>query len=59
VKAPETCLYCHGTGMADAENECGFCDAGKPLDTQEDWDNSWGRILSDDTKGELDDQTDG
>lgn len=24
--------------------QCGFCDNGKPLDTQEDWDNSWGRI---------------
>lgn len=44
-KAPTTCVYCHGTGQADDANECGFCDGGSPLDTQEDWDRSWGRIL--------------
>jgi hypothetical protein len=21
----EECLHCHGTGMADEYNECGFC----------------------------------
>lgn len=40
MKAPEKCLYCDGT-----DSNCGFCVMGKPLDTQEDWDNSWGRIL--------------
>jgi hypothetical protein len=38
--APDTCLYCNG-----ADPGCGFCDMGQPLDTQEDWDNSWGKIL--------------
>ena len=42
---PERCLYCKGTGRADDDNECGFCIDGVPLDTQEDWDASWGRIL--------------
>lgn len=50
-KAPERCLYCQdGTGRSEPQpdpNECGFCDNGKPLDTQEDWDKSWGRIFSD------------
>jgi DnaJ-class molecular chaperone len=26
------------------DEECGFCDGGVPLDTQEDWDKTWGRI---------------
>lgn len=49
-QAPDVCMYCRGTGYAwgsdrsDPANECGFCDAGKPLDTQEDWDRTWGRI---------------
>ena len=39
-KAPEKCLYCDGT-----DPNCGFCEMGRPLDTQEDWDNTWGRVL--------------
>jgi len=39
VKRPTTCAYCDGT-----DPNCGFCDNGVPLDTQEDWDRSWGRI---------------
>jgi hypothetical protein len=42
-KAPDTCIYCDGTGSCDGFL-CGFCDEGKPLDTQEDWDRSWGKI---------------
>lgn len=42
-KAPEVCLYCKGSGLAAGGN-CGFCVEGKPLDTQEDWDASWGGI---------------
>lgn len=38
--APDRCLYCDGT-----DKNCGFCDMGKPLDTREDWDRSWGRVL--------------
>jgi hypothetical protein len=44
-KAPERCLYCDGQGNSKAGGDCGFCDHGKPLDTQENWDNSWGRIF--------------
>lgn len=45
-KAPEVCLYCQGTGiMKGADHNCGFCVEGVPLDTQEDWDKSWGWIL--------------
>lgn len=44
-KAPEVCLYCDGTGEGPG-SPCGFCENGKPLDTQEDWDNSWG-VFSD------------
>jgi hypothetical protein len=43
-KAPETCLYCDGAGNGPG-SPCGFCVEGKPLDTQEDWDKSWGRIF--------------
>lgn len=50
TKAPETCLYCKGTGWQQTVGvmnaECGFCDNGKPLDTQEDWDKSWGGLES-------------
>ena len=42
--APETCLYCDGEGNGPGA-PCGFCIHGKPLDTQEDWNNSWGRIF--------------
>lgn len=42
-KAPETCLYCKGSGEGPG-SPCGFCENGKPLDTQEDWDKSWGRV---------------
>ena len=34
------CLYCDGT-----DPDCGFCDNGKPLDSQDDWNRMWGRIL--------------
>lgn len=37
--APKECLYCDGT-----DPDCGFCEMGKPLDTQEDWDRRWGRV---------------
>lgn len=45
-KAPEVCLYCKGTGHGPGGGcgTCGFCDKGKPLDTQDDWDNSWGKV---------------
>lgn len=47
---PEICAYCDGTGRSSAavegQNECGFCDQGTPLDTQEDWDRTWGRALA-------------
>ena len=48
-KAPTTCLYCEGTGhmLSDPDQQCGFCESGKPLDTQADWDASWGRIFTD------------
>lgn len=36
-------MYCRGTGEGPG-SPCGFCTGGKPLDTQEDWDNSWGRV---------------
>lgn len=42
-KAPTRCLYCKGENP-----DCGFCENGVPLDTQEDWDNSWGRIFTED-----------
>lgn len=38
-EAPKFCLYCDGD-----DPNCGFCETGQPLDTQEDWDRSWGRI---------------
>lgn len=49
MEAPKVCVYCNGTGQADDDNECGFCESGKPLDTQEDWDRTWGRTLDGDT----------
>lgn len=52
-EAPKVCMYCDGNGAGTSpENPCGFCDKGKPLDTQEDWDNSWG-LLEDFTKSLL------
>ena len=45
-KAPDRCLYCKGD-----DPNCGFCEMGVPLDTQQDWDRSWGRVerpISDD-----------
>lgn len=39
-EAPKECRYCDGT-----DPNCGFCEMGKPLDTQEDWDKSWGRVF--------------
>ena len=44
-KAPEICLYCDKEGNSRAGGLCGFCIEGKPLDTQEDWDNSWGKTF--------------
>lgn len=44
-KAPEICLYCDGEGNSSAGGRCGFCENGKPLDTQEDWDNGWGKVF--------------
>lgn len=38
--APARCMYCDGT-----DPNCGFCDMGVPLDTQDDWDRSWGKVL--------------
>jgi hypothetical protein len=43
---PTVCMYCRGTGRSDEANECGFCDHGTPLDTQEDWDQTWGRTFA-------------
>ncbi len=40
-KAPEICLYCDGEGNSSAGGRCGFCENGKPLDTQDDWDRTW------------------
>lgn len=37
--APTKCLYCDGT-----DPDCGFCELGDPLDTQADWDASWGSL---------------
>ncbi len=48
-KAPDTCLYCDDLGNSKAGGSCGFCEGGKPLDTQEDWDRSWGRVFADET----------
>jgi hypothetical protein len=42
-KASEVCLYCDGEGNGPGV-PCGFCEEGKPLDTQEDWDATWGHI---------------
>lgn len=44
-KAPTICRYCDGEGHSSAGGDCGFCENGKPLDTQDDWDRSWGRVL--------------
>lgn len=46
-KAPDKCLYCGGKGyrsVGDQLEECGFCDNGSPLDSQRDWDKSWGNL---------------
>ena len=40
MDAPGRCLYCDGT-----DPNCGFCEMGVPLDTQEDWDRSWGKVF--------------
>lgn len=39
-KAPEQCLYCDHD-----DPNCGFCEMGNPLDTQEDWDRTWGLLF--------------
>lgn len=44
MSRPEICLYCDGNGNSKATGPCGFCKNGEPLDTQEDWDNSWGKL---------------
>lgn len=49
-KAPTTCRYCDGKGNGSA-GDCGFCEKGKPLDTQADWDASWGGIFGNRRKG--------
>ena len=49
-KAPDRCLYCKGD-----DPNCGFCEMGVPLDTQEDWDRSWGRV----ERANADDQSHG
>ncbi len=46
MEAPKVCSYCDGKGNSSAGGECGFCKNGTPLDTQEDWDRSWGKIFS-------------
>ena len=46
MKAPTTCLYCDGHGNSSAGGSCGFCNRGRPLDTQPDWDASWGARLA-------------
>lgn len=38
------CRYCDGKGNSSAGGACGFCDRGVPLDTQADWDASWGAL---------------
>ena len=40
-KAPDRCVYCKGD-----DPNCGFCEMGVPLDTQEDWDNTWGHAFN-------------
>lgn len=47
-KRPDRCIYCDGEGNSSAGGACGFCDKGIPLDTQEDWDRTWGRVLDTD-----------
>jgi hypothetical protein len=45
-KAPERCLYCRDScGYMEDGTPCGFCEEGKPLDTQKHWDNSWGKVF--------------
>lgn len=44
-EAPKVCIYCRGSGNSPAGGDCGFCDNGIPLDTQEDWDATWGRVF--------------
>jgi hypothetical protein len=44
-EAPKVCMYCDGQGNSKAGGACGFCDHGVPLETQEDWDKSWGKVL--------------
>jgi hypothetical protein len=55
-KAPEVCIYCKGTGESSAGGSCGFCEGGKPLDTQEDWDRTWGKALDDEGVKEMVDE---
>lgn len=47
-KRPEVCRYCDGHGNSSAGGKCGFCEDGVPLDTQADWDESWGKIFKKD-----------
>lgn len=42
---PDHCLYCGGAGNGTGA-PCGFCVEGRPLDTQEDWDRSWGKVFA-------------
>lgn len=41
---PTVCIYCDGHGNG-AAGPCGFCENGAPLDTQEDWDRTWGHTF--------------
>lgn len=43
MSRPKTCLYCKGTGEGPG-SPCGFCENGKPLDTEADWENTWGKL---------------
>lgn len=46
MEVPKVCVYCDGTGKSSAGGECGFCEKGKPLDTKDDWDRTWGKTLA-------------
>lgn len=39
------CIYCDREGNSKAGGSCGFCDNGKPLDSEEDWEKSWQRVF--------------
>jgi hypothetical protein len=45
MEQPTVCLYCDGEGNSKAGGACGFCESGRPLDTKEMWDRSWGGLF--------------